>query len=169
MSVGPRAEKFNIISNNQGIVSNDQRPHAIFLFLTRKFPFWANLVKKKIKIVSLRWNLVPRLIRICRTQWWFSLFYAELNGDFLTGITLFGKLGPKNQNCQFKLKFGTFTNSNMQNSIVLSTFSVLDGKHPFWATLVQKIKVASFSWNLVPRLNETCRIQWWCSPFSVLY
>ena len=29
-----------------------------------------------------------------------------------------GKFGPKNQNCQFKLKFGTKTNSNEQNSFV---------------------------------------------------
>ena len=42
-----------------------------------------------------------------------------------------GKFGPKNQNCQFKLKFGTKTNSNMQNSMALFTFSVLDRKYPF--------------------------------------
>ena len=27
----------------------------------------------------------------------------------------FGKFGPKIQNCQFKRKFGTYTDSNMQN------------------------------------------------------
>ena len=36
------------------------------------------------------------------------------------------KFGPKNQNCQFKLKFGTKANSNLQNSVVLCTFSVFD-------------------------------------------
>ena len=30
-------------------------------------------------------------------------------------IACFGKFGPKNQNFQVKLKFGTETNSNMQN------------------------------------------------------
>ena len=35
--------------------------------------FWVNLVKKN-KIVSLSWNLVFRLIRICRFQWWWSFF-----------------------------------------------------------------------------------------------
>ena len=39
--------------------------------------------------------------------------------------------------------------ANMQNSVVMFTFSVLDWKYPFWASLVQKIKIASFSWNLV--------------------
>ena len=32
------------------------------------------------------------------------------------------KFDPKNQNCQFKLKFGTQTNSNMQNSMVVFIF-----------------------------------------------
>ena len=50
----------------------------------------------------------------------------------------------KNQNCQFKLKFGTYNNSNMQNPVAF-LFSVLDGKHPFWANLVQKIKIVSLS------------------------
>ena len=44
---------------------------------------------------------------------------------FLTGNSVFG---PKNQNVKFKLKFGTYTNSNMQNSMALFTFSVLDMK-----------------------------------------
>ena len=32
------------------------------------------------------------------------------------------------------LKFGTYVNLNMQNSIVVFTFSVLDEKKPFWAS-----------------------------------
>ena len=79
-----------------------------FSVLDWKHPFWANLVQK-VKIVSLSWKLV--------------LFGLET--PFL------GKFGTKNQNCQFKLKFGTKTNSNMQNSMALFTFSVLDRKHPF--------------------------------------
>ena len=39
---------------------------------------------KKIKSVNVSWNLLCRLIRICRIQWWCSLF------PFLTGNTLFG-------------------------------------------------------------------------------
>ena len=56
-----------------------------------------------------------------------------------------GKFGPKNQNCQFQLKFGTQTNSNMQNSMALLTLSVLDWKHPFWVNLFQEIKIVSLS------------------------
>ena len=35
----------------------------------------------------------------------------------------FGKFNPKYQNCQFKLKFGTYANSNMQNSMVIFNFT----------------------------------------------
>ena len=34
----------------------------------------------------------------------------------------FWKFGPKNRNCQFKLKIGTQTNSNMRNLIVMFIF-----------------------------------------------
>ena len=63
-----------------------------------------------------------------------------------------GKFGPENQNCQFKLKFVTSTNSNMQNSVVMFTFSVLSWKYPFWVNLVQKIKIVSLSSKLGLRL-----------------
>ena len=56
-----------------------------------------------------------------------------------------GKFGSKKQNCQFKLNFGTWTISNMENSMALISFSALDQKHPFWANLVQKIKIVSSS------------------------
>ena len=42
-----------------------------------------------------------------------------------------GKIGPKNQNFQFKLKFGTKTVLNMLNSMVMLIFSVLHQNYPF--------------------------------------
>ena len=80
-------------------------------------------------------------------------------------IPFLGKFGSKNQNCQLKLKFGTYTNSNMQNSMVMFIYFVFDWKYPFWANLVQKIKIISWSWNLVPGLIQICRIQWCCSRY----
>ena len=56
-----------------------------------------------------------------------------------------GKLGPKNENCQFKLKFGSEPNLNVQSSMVVFTFSVLDWKYSFWRNLAQKIKIVSLS------------------------
>ena len=83
-------------------------------------------------------------------------------------ISFLGKFGPKNQNYQLKLKFGTYTNSNMQNSMVMFTFSVFDRKYPYWANLVQKVKIISWSWNLVPRLIRICLFCWlFCFRFEI--
>ena len=41
---------------------------------------------------------------------------------FPPDIPFFGKFAPKNQNCQFKLKFGTLSNSIIKNSMVMFTF-----------------------------------------------
>ena len=57
-------------------------------------------------------------------QWRFSSFFFYLRPD----TSLFSKFAPKNQNCQFKLKFGTQTNSNVQNAIVIFTFPFSTGK-----------------------------------------
>ena len=144
---------FNIVSNDHGCTHK-----CNFSVFDRKCRFWANLVKK-IKTVNVNWNLVLRLIRVCRIQSGCSLFCVRRETPFL------GKFGPKNQNCQFKLKFGTKTNSNMQKSLVGLTFFYFDGKHPVWVKLVQKIKTVTLSRNLVPRLIRICRIQRWCSLF----
>ena len=64
-----------------------------FFWFIPETPFWANLVQQ-IKIVSLSWNLVPRLFRIWRTQWWFDFFCIRPETPFL------GKFGPTNQNCR---------------------------------------------------------------------
>ena len=59
-----------------------------FIFLDRKYTFWVNLVQK-IKIVSLSWNLLPKLFRICKIQWWWSLFLWEaLLASFVRKIHL---------------------------------------------------------------------------------
>ena len=75
----------------------------------------------------------------------------------------YGKFDPKDQNCQFKLKFGCYTKLHKQSSMVLLTFSLLDWKAPFWANLVQKDKIISLSSNLVPRPIRIWRIQWYHS------
>ena len=62
--------------------------------------------------------MAPRLIRICKIQWWCSISLLS------TGYSFFAKFGPKIQNCQFKLKLVTSTDSNMQKSMVVFNFSV---------------------------------------------
>ena len=78
---------------------------------------------------------------------------------FTTGNIIFGQISSKIQNCQFKLKFGTETNSYMYNSMVF-IFSVFHQKYSFCANLVQKIKIVCLSWNLVPRPIRIWRNQW---------
>ena len=46
-------------------------------------------------------------------------------------VSFLGKFGPKSQIYQFTLKFGTYTNSNMQNSMMLITFFVFERRYSF--------------------------------------
>ena len=116
----------------------------LFIYLDWKYPFLANL-NQKIKIVNLSWNLVPRLIWICIIQWCCSFFL------FLTGNTLLWKIFP------LKLKFGT-KNFKYTEFISRLLFSDFDQIYSFWVKLVQKIKIVSLTWNLVPWLIQICRI-----------
>ena len=126
-----------------------------------KYHFWVNLVQK-IK------NCLFKLKFGTWTNSNMQNYLVMFTFPFSTGNNFFGKFGQKNENCPFDQKIGTKTNLNMQNSMVVYTFSVLNQKNPFWANVVQKIKIASLSWNLVPRLIRICRIQWWCSLFLFL-
>ena len=58
-------------------------------------------------------------------------------------ILFVGNFGPKSQNCQFSLKFGTQTNSNMGNSMLMFISSVLTRNIAFG-------KIWSLMRNLVP-------------------
>ena len=53
-----------------------------------------------------------------------------------------GRSGQKDQNCQFKLKFGTKTNLNMRNSMMMFTFSVFDWKYLFGQIWSKKSKLS---------------------------
>ena len=118
-----------------------------------KCSFWENLVHKII-IACLKWNLEPRLTRVCRIRWWCSSFLS---------LTLLGKLGTKNQNRLCKIKVGTQANSYMLNSILAFIWPALNVKYPFfWVYLVQKTKIVCLRWNLVSRIIRICWIRWWC-------
>ena len=127
-----------------------------FSVLDRKYSFWANLVQKS-KIVSLSWNLVPRLTWICRIQWSFSFLFFFF--FFRPEILFLGKFGAKIQDCLLKVIFGTKTNSNMHNSMVVFAIAVLHQKCLFWVYLVENTKIVCLRWNLVPKLIQICKIQ----------
>ena len=82
-----------------------------------------------INIVYLRSNSVPRIVEFDEDVHFFC---------FGSKILIFGKFGPENQNCMFKIELGIYTNSSMQNSIVIFMFSLLDRKYPFWVNLLIK-------------------------------
>ena len=86
-------------------------------------------------------------------------------GKFILDLRypFWASLVQKNQNCQFKLKFGSQTDMNSQDSKDNVGFSSSDRKCLFWANLVPKIKIISLSRNLIPILIGICRIQWCCS------
>ena len=75
------------------------------------YPFWKKLLQK-IKIVRLRWNLLARLIWICRTLRQCSHF------------TIFNRNHPFRANLVQKTKFGTCSNLDIQNFMVMLTRSI---------------------------------------------
>ena len=121
-------------------------PWTVCSVFVWKCIFWVNLVQK-LRIISLSWNFVPRLIQICRIPWWCSPFWANLV--------------KKNQNVSLSW-ICKKTNLNKWNSIRMFTFSVFDHKYLSWTNLVQKFKIVCSKWNLIQRLIRICKIQWWC-------
>ena len=74
----------------------------------------------KIKAVSFSWNFVSRLIQIQKLNCSVHFFSYRPQRSSL------GKFCLKNLNCWFKLKFGTQTNLNVKNSMVMFIFSTFD-------------------------------------------
>ena len=85
-------------------IFNSLRNHIInSMFIMPNMSFIAGCIScQKLLLVAknclksasapLSWNLVPRLIWVCKIQWWCSLFL------FLTRNTLFGQVWWKNSN-----------------------------------------------------------------------
>ena len=132
-----------------------------FFVSDEKHTFWENLVQK-IKIVSLCWNLVHRIIRISKIPWWCSLF------SFSTGNNLFGQVWSK------KLKLLVYTESWYLDQFEYAKFR--DGVHffyfqleiPFLGKFGPKTQNCQFRLKFGTRLIQVCRIQWRCLlfPFS---
>ena len=139
---------------------------------------WANICEKSIKLVCSELNTSKKLStskKFLKNENWTFLVVPYLTwkpeiANFFclrTEIRFLRKFGPNTQNCHFKLKIGYWIKSNMQKSMAVFTFFLLGWKYSYWANLIWKIKNASLSWNLVPRLIPTCKIQCWCSLFFV--
>ena len=62
---------------------------------------------------------------------------------FRPEIRLFGNFVSKNENCHIKLKFGSYTNMDIQNSMGMLTLSALVQKYGCSGNLVQKMKIVT--------------------------
>ena len=87
-------EIFKMFKNNSWInvyytKANAYTPWTACSVFNWKYLYWVNLVQN-LKIISLSWKLVPRLIEICRIPWWRSLFI------FSIGNTFFGQINTEN-------------------------------------------------------------------------
>ena len=69
--------------------------------------------------------LVRRLIRTCRISSGVSFF------RFQSKMPSLGKFGETSQNYHLKLKFSTYNNLDMQNSMVMLILSVFNQKYLF--------------------------------------
>ena len=57
------------------------------------------------------------------------------------------------------MKIDPYTNSNIQNSVVMFMLYVFGRIYLFWASLFQKIKIVSLSSNFVPKKVKICTKQ----------
>ena len=115
--------KFKITGSKWILVPNSNMQSSMVILISyvfdQKYPFWANLVQK-IKIISLSLYLALRLIQISRIQLWSSRFLFSKRNIF------FGQIWSKNWKLFFYREI--WTNSNMQNSMAMYSFSILDQK-----------------------------------------
>ena len=132
--------KWNLISRLIGICKI-QSCCPLFLFWTGNTSL-GHIWSKKIKIVSLYWNLNLNNSNMKISMVMFFNFFFEQKYSF------FSKFVSKNQYCLLKLKRRIKTTSNMESGWWLLFFSFVDQKYPFWVNLVQKSKINSLSGNL---------------------
>ena len=126
-----------------------------------KYLFRAYLAQK-FKIVCRKWILIPRLIWICRIQWWSSLHLIRLEMPSLS------KFGPKMKIVSFSWNLSLSLTQIWRIQWWCSLFLFLSRNILFMANLFQKIKILCWSWNLEPRLIWICRIWWWFSFYYFL-
>ena len=116
------ARKIKIFSLSWNLVENSTLMFTFFCFKWKSFLI--NLVPN-FKFDCLMWNLESGLIRICKFNGDVCFFY------FRSEILILRNFGTKNQNCLFRLTFGTETTSNMRNLLVMLTFPVFDRRYFF--------------------------------------
>ena len=85
--------------------------------------------------------MIPRLIRMCRTQWHCPFYLFKLEIPFLS------KVGQKNENFQFKLNLSIRQSRIWRIQWWCSLFLLLTWNFAFLRNLFQKIKIVWRSWK----------------------
>ena len=134
---------------------------GIFIFFGIKNLYWGCMVQK-VKIICSKWNLIPRLIRTCRIQWWCSLHLFRLEISFL------GKFGRKMRIVSFTYNLVLSLTQIWRIQWWCSLFLFLNGGILLKANLFQRIKIVCWRWNLEPRLIWIYKIRRWFSCYSFL-
>ena len=139
----------------------------ILFVLDWKYPFWENLVQN-IKIISC-WNLVPTIMVII--FWDFLMFYRiSFSPQVKQSVIISNKHGISSSLTSYRTTWDLGSQEIRKHQEIVECriqccffcFSVFDLKYLFWINLVQKIKIASLSWNVVLRLIPIWTTQWWC-------
>ena len=132
---------------------------VLFLLFKTGNPVWKQSWSKKIIIISLSQKLLPRLIQICRIQFWCWVFLL------LTKITLSGRTWSKNSKL-FCSEWNLIP--KLIRIFIIQwwySFYLFKTGNTLFRKICQKIKIVSFSWNLVLRLIRLWTTQWWYSSF----
>ena len=131
---------------------------STFSLLDWKYHFWANLVPT-FKIVCLRWDMVPRLSRICKIKRW-CLFFLLSTQNTLFCVNLVPKIKVSSLSQNLVPRLNELCRIQWWCSLFCYGLEI-----SFLANFGEKVKSCqiSLSWNLVGRRIRICRIQWWCS------
>ena len=108
---------------------------------------WLNNVPSVFRKVIVSLTKVPSISQLfwstsfcfLSTSFFFFLYMKNfgMRDLFLINIFLyFNSFGLENQNCPYRLKFGTSTNPAMWNSMVIFSFSDLEQKYSFSTNLL---------------------------------
>ena len=133
-----------------------------FFHFWLELPFLGKFGPKNQNCKFKRWNLIFRLIRICRIQHGVHFICFRLEIPFLDNLVQKIKTANLSWNVIFRLiwvcriqRWCSFYLSETGNTL-------------FGQTWPQKIKIVSLSWNFRPQLIRIWRMQWCCS-MAVLF
>ena len=137
-----------------------QNAMVMFTFpvFDRKYPFWANLVKK-VKIISWNWNLVPRLTNSNMQNSMIKFPFSALVRQYMFWANLVQKIKMVSLRWNLILKPIQICRIQWWSSLFYifgRKYSVRDQKYPSWENLVQIVNIYCLFcfWSEMPFLGK---------------